>query len=624
MKKYLISIAILSVYFLVVPVIPQTTVADETPKYGGTLVAWAEEPPTLNPLSPGWLTTYYYTLNPLHDCLLFLNLTGGQQIYQPVLATSWELSSDGLSYTFHLRKDVRFHDGINMTSKDVKFTFEWMRDQKATYWAALIDNVETPDNYTAVVNLVERSGPWLGNMAVLGQNTVLPEHILNVSDPSELSDNELAIGCGPFKFVEWAKADHMTFEAFDGYWKGRPYLDRQINKSIPDPAIALISLEAGEIDILDEFKTFSEIDRLEDTSGIDVHVSTAVHKTVVFGFYCEHPIFKYKEVRQALAYAVNRTEVLEAVAYGQGIVQPYPLPVVQWGTWMPPDISENYRYEYNLAKAEQMLDEAGFPRDSEGNRFSASFMFTPKDSDLYEIFRDQFKKVGFDLTPQMVDTTTFNALQNAEPPGFETLSQVEWVYYDPHGLYRRFHTDNIPVRNMVRFKNATLDALLDQGAAEPDFDKRYEIYDEVQRIIAQEVPTIKVYSFYDFRVSRSEYQGLEWSNSKWCQDMTGAWWTMGSEISPSIAWETITTCETELIDLQGRGYNVTAALSKLEEAKQAYSAGDYVMAQMLADEASKLVVPPPAPIALYAGIVVAVVLVAGATLYYMRRRKKST
>ncbi len=212
------------------------------PKYGGTLVMVHTDPDLMNPVAtPGWLQFQRMSFNGLIDYDAQGNIV-------PSVATSWEISEDGLTYTFQLRQDVKWHDGKALTAGDVQFTYEKILDPQIASRFNLnfqaVQDVQAPSPSTVVITLKQPDPVFLAHLWA----GIIPRHIWEKEDFAKSQYNVRPVGSGPWKLKEWVRGDHMIFEANPDYFQGRPYLDRIIVKVIPDATVAFAALEKGDVD----------------------------------------------------------------------------------------------------------------------------------------------------------------------------------------------------------------------------------------------------------------------------------------------------------------------------------------------------------------------------------------
>lgn len=377
-----------------------------TPKQGGTLVvATAWDPATwvqiFEPAGAWWSGFNIY------DQLVQVNL---DTEIKPELAKSWEISTDGLTYTFHLFENVSWHDGVPFTSADVQFTFQTLIDTgpaaNGYTYVKGIDTMDTPDEHTIVIKLKATDAGFLHGLGTwMGVTHLIAKHIYEGTDwrTNNATINH-PIGTGPFKFLEYVHGSHYTLVANENYHLGRPYLDKVIYKIIPDVAVQQGALLAGEIGYMQDNPPFSELPGLMSNPQIRVVLRPYCTDELLLLFNLDREPLNNTKVRQALAYAINRTEVNQ-VAYN-GLCTPakgaysYTYPGLEWA--FNPDATLP---DYNTTRAEELLDEAGYPRDG-GTRFTlelAPAMLWRELEFASLNIKQQLEKVGISVNIELID-----------------------------------------------------------------------------------------------------------------------------------------------------------------------------------------------------------------------------
>jgi ABC-type transport system substrate-binding protein len=282
----------------------------------------------------------------------------------PNLAESWDISDDGLTFTFHLREDVMWHDGVPFTSADVKFTFDAIIDPDtaaadAVYWRENVESITAPDEYTVVVKL-KRVFPAVWEL--IFRRCIMPEHILKDIESSEWltssynTGEDILPGTGPYKLVQWRRDEYFEFEAYDDYHLGRPFVDKFFIQIIPDASVGIAALEAGEVQLLPtSYFLDTEYDRLNDNPNIVVQTAVPLWAQQLH-INCEHPILQNEWVRNAISHAIPREHIVEDLAGGWA--QPATQFVTPARTWAYNPNLEMTPYDLDQAKA--YMEKAGF------------------------------------------------------------------------------------------------------------------------------------------------------------------------------------------------------------------------------------------------------------------------
>lgn len=250
----------------------------------------------------------------------------GDQKVVPELAKSWEISDDGITYTFHLYENVTWHDGVPFTSEDLVFSYDVLLDKETattahSIFAGNVASYEAPDKYTFVVHLKSQNAGALAEL--FGAYYMMPKHILEDVPHSEFKNHDIAnkhpIGTGPFKFVEWVPKQYLKMEANDDYYRGRPKLDYKIGVNIPDAATAVAALMKGEVDLLSQRYEISELlDSIIEDPNLKYSMAIS-YSSIMLGVNMGHPILNNQYVRKAISAVIPREEICEEIWLGRAI-----------------------------------------------------------------------------------------------------------------------------------------------------------------------------------------------------------------------------------------------------------------------------------------------------------------
>lgn len=477
------------------------------PKQGGTFVAVGhQEVPTLSPdKAVGSVPTF--VIQQLYNALVE---TDENFEIQPVLAESYEISDDGLIYTFKLREGVLFHDGEEFTSEDVKYTYEYYGNpDNATVTGneyADVESIETPDDYTVVVILRQPNATFLRLTAT---NFIVPQHYH--SEVGEEGFEIAPIGTGPYKLKEWRAAEFTEFEAFEDHFRGRPNIDVVRQNIIPEPSVRAIAVQTGEADTMTWPPLIEDnLAFLADTDNYTTLKSTA---TAVNHFILnnKHPILSDKRVRKAMLYALDRERQISDVQQGAATVATANLsPAIE--EFYEPDV---ITYDYDPDRAVELLEEAGWILGDDGIREKdgekLTFTMTTITGDQArrpqaEILQQQLKEVGIDM--QLAEAP-ISSIQTGLRNNTVDASLYNWTYGgqfgDPDAPTTLVSTGP---SNWSNFENAEVDELMEKGRAETDPDKRREYYREIQKIVAEEVPFLFVMYWDWYNVISSRVKGV--------------------------------------------------------------------------------------------------------------------
>lgn len=417
---------------------------------------------------------------------------------QPNLATSWEIAPDGKSITFKLREGVVFHNGKPFTSADVQFSFKY--HPFAPLLLAELTGVDTPDEMTAILRL-ENPAPYLMK-ALAGRD--LPILCKSVFEGTQVLQNPSAnkpIGTGPFKFGQWDRGQFVRLDRNDKYWKpGLPYLDHVIARFIPDAATRSAALDTGEAHFAGySAVNYADLERMKTNPILDTTMKgyEMTPALSVLELNAKHPPLDKKEVRQAIAYAIDRKVILRDVMYGYGQPATGPLSRLFKTVGFYTDQVRNYDVPDRLDTANKLLDDAGLPRSANGMRFGVHLevnSFGEQWLRQAEYLKQALAIVGIDLTLRSEDTATWlrRVYTNYDYDINEPfLSQgVDPVY----GLNKQYLTAQI--RKGVTFvndsfySNAEFDNILLTAMREQDHEKRAALYKKAQQILAEDCPLI--------------------------------------------------------------------------------------------------------------------------------------
>ncbi len=506
---------LLAVLFLAVVAAAMPGVAGaQAPARGGTLrIAGISEPPTLNPaLSTG-----------IGPAIIGAKVFSGLLEYdwdfvpKPLVAERWEVSKDGLRYTFQLRKDVTFHDGKPLTSADVKFSVESVLRPMHPRGAAnfgQVEAIETPDPYTVVFRLKQ---PYAAFLAVFhpSESPILPKHLYENTDIRNNPYNARPVGSGPFKFVEWVKGSHVTVERNDKYFRaGQPYLDRIVWQTIPDAAGRVAAFEAGQVDAV-AFSGIPNVEAARVKALPNVAYTTRGYEFQSPMMWLEMnlrraPISDVR-VRRAIAHAIDKNFVLQNIWFGIGKVATGPMSSAHKAYYT----AEVPVYEYSLDKANRLLDEAGLKRGPDGVRFKITEDFLPYGDEwtrLSEYIREQLKKIGVEAT-----------IRNSDFPGFLNRVFTQYDYdiasnfvgnmSDPSIGMPRYYVSTmakpgVPFVNSMDYKNPEIDKLFAQAAQELASAKRRQLFAQIQRTLMTDLPLLPLLELQFTTFTNADLDGV--------------------------------------------------------------------------------------------------------------------
>jgi peptide/nickel transport system substrate-binding protein len=430
------------------------------------------------------------------------------------------VSEDGLTWTFKLRDDVKWHDGEPFTARDVQFTWETVMNPDVAVRSRTghdkVASVETPDDHTVVMTLTEPFAPFQA-LWTSGVTGIIPAHILEGVDVNTAPFNtQSPIGTGPFRFVEHVGGDHLTVERNPDYHGGAPALQQVIVKLVPEIPVLFTQFRTGEVDVVDYQGL--QPDRVEEALGLEDRVVVSKGSNFVEFIYFNNtlPQFQDKRVKQAIYHATDRQTVIDTIYYGlQNPTLTY-LPPTHWA--YNPDVKQ---YPYDLDAARTLLDAAGFVPGTDGVRERdgvrlAFRMSTSAGNQAREsaqlVLQQAYNEIGVEMS---IDNRPASTLWTEDVPAgnYDTL-MVAWdnaIQSDPDPT-SRLHSTMIPFEggggaNYVAFKNEEADRLMEEGVRETDQEARAEIYRQLQAILAEELPWAPLFNNVDNFGHKATVQG---------------------------------------------------------------------------------------------------------------------
>ena len=418
------------------------------------------------------------------DALIFSGLLArdAQMNLHGDLASSWE-KPDALTYVFHLKSNIKFHDGRPLTSADVKSTFDFILNpaNKSPKRGAfrMVDKVETPDSQTVIFHLKEPYASFLINL--------IPNAAGIVPAKAGADFARHPIGTGPFKFVSQSQDEDVQLVRNENYFNGAPAIEFLHFRVVPDAVVRALELRKGSADL--EMSSLSPdlIPALikQPTLALTQRPGT---NFAYLGINFQDPLLAHKGVRQALAFATDRAALIRYLLRGQAQAASGILPPNHWA--YEPNVTQ---YSLDTARAEQLLDGAGFPRRANGIRFHLTLKTSTEEQArlIGAALQEQWRKVGIELELRPLELATL--LADAARGNFQ-LTYARWVgaNNDPDIFEYVFSTRRFPPdgANRGHYRNPRIDALTDQIHVESNQEKRKALCSEVQKILADDLPYI--------------------------------------------------------------------------------------------------------------------------------------
>ena len=416
---------------------------------------------------------------------------------KPYLAKSWHVSENGLSVTLNLIEGATFHDGRPITSEDVAFSINTVREYSPFKNAmAPIEKIETPGRYTVILRLKHPHPAILMTLSPLIM-PILPKHVYGDGQNIRTHPaNMKPVGSGPFKFVDYIPGKEVVLERNRQFFiPGRPKLDRIVFRIEKDVIVQMIEMERQELHLLPYFINPDGLDRL----GKNEHLTLTARGYEGVGAinWLEFNLLRKpladKRVRQAIAYAADREFITSYLHRGKSQVSTGPI---------TPD-SPFYEgsvpaYKINLTKANMLLDEAGYPKKPDGMRFALTLDYPfPLPSQLEDValhLKEQLTKIGIDVKAEKWDNFK-DWVKHVANWEFDMTMDILSNYGDPViGVQRTYLSQNIRkgvmYTNVSNYRNARVDELLTQASRETDLNKRKSLYSEFQKIVTEDLPIL--------------------------------------------------------------------------------------------------------------------------------------
>jgi peptide/nickel transport system substrate-binding protein len=502
----------------------------------GAFVVWAQQPPPR--LAPKQVVTHGIAAGDINsfdpgfsgtsqDMPIMAAVMEGLVTYppgevstnfQPALAERWDISADGRTYTFHLRKGVKFHDGFGpFTAADVEFTLNRYRDSKESAWAAQYSNITAVtvlDDSTVRVTLKSPDPFFLGRVATDNDSGSFMLSKKAFDQRGKTAMRLHPIGTGPFKFVEYRTKDRVVLGRNDDYWGGKPILEQIVYRYMPSTSARELALLNGEIQSMRCPIDAKLLDRL-NRQGMAI---TPFGPQTVWLFHMNTTTKPFDDlrVRRAVAHAIKREDLVNYMS--KDLAEPLfsPIPPTYFGAAKREDLPADLRYDYDPERAKALLKEAGFP-----NGFEASMKISERDDyrELMTIIQQQLKQVGITIRLELVDHTTYHSqgMKDATKPLF-LIGDLS--YPDGFIMLKRFYDSSLALgkptsaRNYSRYENPQVDAWLAEAERSGDLEKRRQIYLQIQRKVLEDMSVVPIVAVRQPGVRRPELDlGYDLKNS---------------------------------------------------------------------------------------------------------------
>ena len=416
---------------------------------------------------------------------------------EPALATGWESSEDGLTWTFHLRKGVTFHDGTPFNAEAVLFSLNRQHEEAHpfhkgsgvyNYWidtglAQIVDKITAVDEFTVQIHLKSAYAPFIYTIAITPFSIVSPTAVQKWG--ADFTNHP--VGTGPFKFVRWDRNDKIVLEANEAYWGGRPLLDRVIFRSIPDNSVRLIALQDGSLHTM-EFPNPDDLQRIRDDARLELITQPGMSIGYLAMNMDKEPFGNLK-VRQAINHAINKAVIIEHLYQGMGIPAKNPIPPTLWSY---DDSIEDYAYNPELAK--KLLAEAGYPDGFETTLWALPVPrpYIPDGRALAEVIQSELRNVGIRAD---IETYEWSTYLEKTKNGEHDMAMLGWSadLGDPDNFFYYLLSKSAakkPAGNIAFYRSDAMQDVLERARAITEREKRVALYKEAQAIFHTDVPWV--------------------------------------------------------------------------------------------------------------------------------------
>ncbi len=415
----------------------------------------------------------------------------------PALATDWMISSDGLTYTFTLRKGVKFHDGTDFNADAVVFSYMRQLDENNEYYeygpwkywgymdmSSIIETITAVDEYTVEFKLKKIEAPFIANLAMDFAAVVSPTAYM--ADPEGFATNP--VGTGAFKFVSWTKDSDIVLERNEDYWQP-VYLDRVILKVIPDATARWLALQKGEVDLID-FPASDDLPAMTENPNINLIQQAGLNVGYLALNTLKKP-YDDKRVRQAMNYAINRDEIIKAVYGSAGQPAKNPLPPTMWA------YNDSIQpYPYDIAEAKALLEEAGYPDGFKTELWAMPVArpYNPDARKIAEIMQAQLAKIDVEVEIISYEWGTYlDKTDNGE----HQAAMLGWTgdNGDPDNflfVLLSIPAAEVPAGNIAFWKNEEFNDLIVEAKQTADQATRARLYMKAQEIFHEEAPWVTI------------------------------------------------------------------------------------------------------------------------------------
>ncbi|NTI78564.1 ABC transporter substrate-binding protein [Rhizobium rhizogenes] len=480
--------------------------ANEAIAEGGTLtVTLSADPSSLNPMLSQTSPTFA-TANQIFDTLVKYDSK-----FNPVpwLAKSWAISDEGKTFEFILNEGIKWHDGTPFTNDDIVFSFGELGPKFSNTYKLVMKDLIGIEAGTPGKITIRFSKPVGAFMAYLGDPNfnILPKHIYASSDPQQNPANSAPIGTGPFKFKEWARGDHLTFEKNPDYWqKGLPHFDTLVFRPVANPATSVGAIEQGGVQLVVGNVPPINALALQSRKDIATLAPSVLARTLDLWPNLRSKPLSDLKVRQAISLAVDRPRMVTSIGFDQTVTARGP--IGSGSPYMDKSLPELVQ---DKKKAEALLDEAGYPRKDGKVRFSLLLRVVSSQTQFVntaQIVKEDLADVGIDVNIEATEQTAaldaifnrweFDLAVYSMPLGPEPALQLP-AWLGTVGINKAYFS------NAQGYSSKVVDDLTAEAQVTIDLAARSEIYNRIQKQIMADLPLIPLWEPVLISAYRTEY-----------------------------------------------------------------------------------------------------------------------
>ena len=456
----------------------------------------------------------------IYDTLV--QYSAGTTELEPALAESWENSADGLTWTFHLRRGVTFHDGTPFNADAVLFSLNRQHEPTHPFhnvggayyqWESIglsdiVDKITALDEFTVQFRLHRMHAPFIYDIASTQFAIVSPTALQRWGEAFA----EHPVGTGPFKFVQWTRNDKIVLEANDAYWGGRPVLDRVIFRAIPNNSVRLLELQNGNLHVM-EFPNPDDLPEIQQDARLELVMQSGLNVGYL-GMNMDKPPFDNLKVRQAINHAINKMAIVEQLYQGTAIPAKVPIPPTLWSY---DDTIEDV--PYNPALAKQLLAEAGYPDGFETTLWALPVPrpYIPDGRMLAVALQSDLRNVGIDAEIVTFDWVTYlDKTRNGE----HDMALLGWIAdtADPDTFFFPLLSKTAaekPAWNIAFYRSDEMQEVLEQARTSTTQAERIALYQQAQAIFHRDAPWVPIAHAQRLLVINRNVKNLQLPSLQW-------------------------------------------------------------------------------------------------------------